>query len=658
MNSNKVRIQVIAGILALLIPSTVYAQHCEETVSFTINNGEEKCSDVVRWYIQIDCVGEFAEVSCMGEQRWTIDTGGTQRVECTSLDLPLESDGGVHCFEARWCGGIGRGSYGEECVLEASCDAHCGGPGTGYSDDGGITCYLDDACTTDCPLCVLKASCDDQCGGPGTGYSDDGGITCYSDDVCTTDCPLCVLEASCDAQCGGPGTGYSNDGGLHCYLDDVCTTDCPICVAEPSCDALCGETSYSNDGGTTCYSDDTCTIKCIGLDGCADGSNDDIYTEYVVGCNGVVSLGDASSLCSPGWHVCSLEEYLTNGGDTQKPTATRWISDKFDVQNWCDCPEPGGLCPVFKLGTSKGLCAHGLSNRRTYSGADCASKTNIGWWANCGGEYGTMCCNDEAISCVLEASCDAQCGGPATGYSDDGGTTCYSDDVCTTSCVKLSLIFIPVNWGSGWPAFDTAADTQANELVQNIPLKDCSDSVEIIKVHSNCVVGMTPAIESCDCGDLFTIEGCALASGEDYDYVIGLEDSDVCEAIAGFSCGMGTIFLDSTGVTEKTGTTHELGHEWSLNDEYVDACKCGFGLVDPTTNCLDRTLDGDLPTPPYTADYCAEGPLCPSEYDITCYGNKNPSGGRCIMSFAGAPEPRAFCQHCWNYYLTLDFINC
>ena len=225
---------------------------------------------------------------------------------------------------------------------------------------------------------------------------------------------------------------------------------------------------------------------------------------------------------------------------------------------------------------------------------------------------------------------------------------------CTSLSIKLKILFVPVNWGSGWVSFNNSAKQQYNKILANIPLSSCPLKAKGIFLNTNCNVNF---LDGCECMDLVDIENCAIASGESYDYVVGLEDSDVCGSAAGFSCGSGTVFAESSAALV---SIHELGHEWGLNDEYVDACGCGFGLVDPSTNCLNSSLDGDDPYPGYTPAYCTGGPggSCPKTYTITCYGNKNPSGGRCIMSFANAPGPREFCQECKNHLLTIPIINC
>jgi len=244
---------------------------------------------------------------------------------------------------------------------------------------------------------------------------------------------------------------------------------------------------------------------------------------------------------------------------------------------------------------------------------------------------------------------------PGTATTSTSSTT--TSTTSTTVPVKLTLIFVAVDWAGSLPSsFDSAVDVQAQEIINNIPLKTCPSAVKVIKVDDKvCNVGM-PATES-GCNSqagtiLNKIENCAKAEGVSYDYAIGLADQDFCGNWLGFSGGKGTVYTE-TG--SPMVAVHELGHEWGLNDEYVDACRCGFSIS--SANCLDATLGGADPAGGYTSAACAGGSQCPG-YTITCMGNKNPSGGRCLMSFANAPSPRVYCKYCWDHLLTIPKLQC
>jgi hypothetical protein len=273
------------------------------------------------------------------------------------------------------------------------------------------------------------------------------------------------------------------------------------------------------------------------------------------------------------------------------------------------------------------------------------------------------------FSCMLVSACKeclAQgcewCEGPTIGYP-----LCLNDcdipecEVCLkTSCVtstttsttlsttttvpttaKLTVMFVPVNWIGSLSSFDSAVQAQADEILRNIPLRDCPPSFVIKKAGENCDIGPM----SCTCPDLFRIESCAQATGESYDYVIGLNNGDPCISL-GFSCHTGTVFCE-TGVTMVA--VHELGHEWGLTDEYCSYMCSGCPNGPPNMLSVDEGCD---PTP---GGSCCEACV---GYAAHCLGNVNSLGGRCMMGRASAPGPRAFCHLCRNHLLTVPVVNC
>lgn len=234
-----------------------------------------------------------------------------------------------------------------------------------------------------------------------------------------------------------------------------------------------------------------------------------------------------------------------------------------------------------------------------------------------------------------------------------GAEKSWNGNECVDEKPKLKIIFVPVNWDGSMDTFDSTAKTQFDEIIKNIPLSECPKKAKMITIHTNCRPGIESGMGGNDCPSLSGIKRCIDASGEEYDYGIGLEDNDVCGRILGYSGGIGVVFSESS-VTEVS--VHELGHEWGLNDEYVDACRCGYGLVSSSANCLKSELSGNDPAGGYSSAYCGGGQC--AGYTVTCMGNKNPFGGRCIMSYGGAPGPRAFCQECNRHLSTVPIINC
>ena len=217
-------------------------------------------------------------------------------------------------------------------------------------------------------------------------------------------------------------------------------------------------------------------------------------------------------------------------------------------------------------------------------------------------------------------------------------------------------MYVPVDWQGALSSFDAAVSSQYNFLINSIPLKACPSKVSILKASNVCAVNVPLTLAECNSrvSDILRqIKACADAEGKAFNYAVGLTNVDICGDEKGFTIMHGTVIGEAP---YPMVTTHELGHEWGLNDEYVDACRCGY-YVNPSTNCLDAGTGGSDPYTGYTSAACAGGSTCPG-YFITCQGNKNAAGGRCIMSYALAPEPRGFCQHCLDHLNTIAALKC
>ncbi len=417
-----------------------------------------------------------------------------------------------------------------------------------------------------------------------------------------------------------------------CIIDNVCTldeckedcSDCygpnSKCIGDTFCNKLIGENCLtSKTGDCSCDPNECCpSSPDADIRGCSVTKNiekgkDCLCTsqcDIELECNPTFPTFAKKACCDPG-----------KGWDETDQTCKDLICD--DNYKCPGAPMDGGLGDNAWKDSNGNICCPYVNIDDT-SGPVCSAShccpTNLPKW----------------------------CGKPLDGTE----SRCMGDTEFNNECkvpVKLRILFVPVNWDSGWDNFDNAAQRQANEIIKNIPLSDCPEALETIPIHNDCRLSMI-----CNCPDLQTIEQCARASGETYDYVVGLEDSDVCGNTLGFSCGTGVVFSE-TSVT--LVATHELGHEWGLNDEYVDACICGFGLVNPNSNCLDPAIGGSDPVGGYSSAYCAGG-SCPSIYTVTCSGNRNSYNGRCIMSYGNAPGPRAFCIHCIDHLKTIPFLNC
>jgi len=560
---------------------------------------------------------------------------------------------------------------------DSYCDRDCLGPAPDFLAD-----LSNGVCDTDC------LQFDPDCPHLGNGICEPdllesclnkGECACLPGDVCRRGCSAlatgpegCISALDLHAKGSSCLDACECEQGLACAQGHCCAPDeywdgaCVRYADNPVCDHVFGE-DCENNAACACTE---CCVGCLGAsqagccpDGkisctnlCADPSS--VPEGQPCACDGQCISGDCAGfygqqkMCCPdgmAWDGTACVQACDGACDTLEECALGCLACTL-----ADC-EGNGQCDVALED-----CA---------SSADCTCDQCC---PGCPGALDTGCCPDGQISC------DGRCiPAPSPLYQE--GAACVCQEICAAdlncntntqgtaknccpenlqwdgiACfdnVKLRVVFIPVNWDSSMAAFDSAVSQQMAQIINNIPMKACPERAEAVPVHTNCVVDM----DDCNtCSPLNQVEQCASASGEDFDYVIGLEDSDVCGGTLGFSCGTGTVFSESSYTLV---SVHELGHEWGLNDEYVDACNCGFGLVDANANCLMPDLDGDNPVFPRQFQHCGGG-LWPPDYQITCEGNKNIYQGRCIMSYGGAPGPNVFCRECNEHLATVGIVNC
>jgi hypothetical protein len=208
-------------------------------------------------------------------------------------------------------------------------------------------------------------------------------------------------------------------------------------------------------------------------------------------------------------------------------------------------------------------------------------------------------------------------------------------------------------------AFHSVVSNQVNFFLNHIPLKACPGKVKSITINASCSVNIPTDWNSCYASAgriLKEIGDCAKASGQKYDYVIGLSGGELCAGRGFTSSTSPYIYLAGD---EPRKTTHEMAHQWDVGDEYYDTCRCfSVQFPDHDHNCLDKDLGGADPVPGYTSGYCAQGTLCQDLSVATCFGNKNPINTRCIMGTDYKGTDRDFCRHCSDYLATLSLLKC
>lgn len=242
----------------------------------------------------------------------------------------------------------------------------------------------------------------------------------------------------------------------------------------------------------------------------------------------------------------------------------------------------------------------------------------------------------------------------------------WDGEQCREEIDKFKLAFVPLNQNTG--SYDSAVNSQSEFFIENYPFKSCQDQVEIIKVDEVCSVPVGPS--SCtDSGRQQTIESiedCVEDAGHpDYDKAAGIFQNDICGGTLGWSYGPSHYDAVVSTVGFEEVTAHEIGHEYGLNDEYIDTCRYGDDLdvlIDPNSNCLQESFDGDsgidssgnwVDDSPYCAGGSEDAP-----YEVRCRGNKNSAGGRDIMSYGDAPGPRGFAPPAKNHIQANDELTC
>jgi len=243
----------------------------------------------------------------------------------------------------------------------------------------------------------------------------------------------------------------------------------------------------------------------------------------------------------------------------------------------------------------------------------------------------------------------------------------------TTTTIKpsLSVMIIPLNWEGDYNSYIVSADKHANKFLNSVPLKNCPEKFKYLKADKssdygngwdgwickvsmpipNCYIWYSALEEIRDCADQYKIK-----TGEDYDFVVGIGDSDIgvwdgstCDrSIGGWSDGQGgepsVVAEDSFSFI----TPHELGHEFGLNDEYCCNTKIPPNPITCSPGCCFTCGN------PGTSQYC-QNRLGTSKCS---HGNLNSGGGRCIMSYVNAPGPREFCPQCLNHLSTQNALKC
>lgn len=165
------------------------------------------------------------------------------------------------------------------------------------------------------------------------------------------------------------------------------------------------------------------------------------------------------------------------------------------------------------------------------------------------------------------------------------GCDVYGNEEAPKYDIRLKVLIIPVNWERKI-SYRLYSDEAINKFLKATPLSDCpfrfkplfTDGKTDYGVHWSSGSCRVAGENNCLKDALATIKTCAeeykARTGEDYDYVVGVEDSD----IAGYpEC----IYADRGWTSENSDAAiveanneadmlHELGHKFGLRDQYCD----------------------------------------------------------------------------------------
>jgi len=284
---------------------------------------------------------------------------------------------------------------------------------------------------------------------------------------------------------------------------------------------------------------------------------------------------------------------------------------------------------------------------------------------------------------------------------------------------RVTLLFVPVNWTGTQSAFDSAADDQVDDFVSGTPLASCSDRVLAEKLSvedQNYTVNTCDGILE---GILDFVNSLGIDYSQ-YDVVVGLSQSppDPNGCPGGVSNTRNCVWLrdrpfvlaHELGHIDWDGNAEWLWDEYCSRDAGSSDARCnvGPGAADPPTNPLDSDPPCDCPADggdDETGDPCceweercwklsctywddrvqaevsvasfmqtyeircgerpeadvdqwvdAENRIVYRDYHICCRGNKDESGGRCIMS--ASSQRSGFCAHCQAHLASLARLNC
>jgi hypothetical protein len=190
--------------------------------------------------------------------------------------------------------------------------------------------------------------------------------------------------------------------------DPSCPADTPmrVCVSggtDPegnrcnwsNCDVASGYSTAANEYFGGCFGNTTAGALCVPNKMCADGTMEQQWSRFYIGCGGSVSWGNRESLCGPRQLVINANNWL-NLKNLQLPTHNYWVNDHLLYSG------TSGMCSVSTTtGTSCGMddAAHVCTASGTDAEGNTCSLTHCGlnspspdlYFGGCGATAGVIC---------------------------------------------------------------------------------------------------------------------------------------------------------------------------------------------------------------------------------------------------------------------------